>query len=268
MGYCQSHSSCFGNWNCNSLPGALYAGIACFSATACPKWFHSGLLHHQLSQDWLCLQLGLHSHCLCFSSLLCANWHHDGCQQNGMAASTAQLSTKLLYAQYEVLTNDWHRALRLKYYNLSRIKFINWWKTMWGKLEFNFSLSGKWNSRFCNGEFAVRQAPASLKPWIEVSGLSRLQIFTVSLFHRFSATGHSQWKQYLQFYWKLHMSLCFYSVIAEHRQTITVLSIYYRDMTYLESFWTKTWTIVTKSELDCLDYFSCWNKKFPNYLLK
>ena len=57
---------------------------------------------------------------------------------------------------------------------------------MWEKLEFNFSLSGKWNGRFCNGEFAVWQALASLKPWIEVPGLSRLQIFTVSLFHRFS----------------------------------------------------------------------------------
>ena len=42
---------------------------------------------------------------------------------------------------------------------------------MWEKLEFNFSLSGKWNGRFCNGELAVWQAPASLKPQIEVQDL-------------------------------------------------------------------------------------------------
>ena len=137
LGYCQSHSSCFGKCRLEhlelQLPPRHFVIWHCLFFSHCmpkliPQWTTVSP-----AVTRLCLQLGLHSHSLCFGSLLCANWHHDGCQQNGMAASTAQLSTKSRCAQYEVLTNDWHRALRLKYYNISRIKVYKRMKNNVGK---------------------------------------------------------------------------------------------------------------------------------------
>ena len=87
-------------------------------------------------------------------------------------------------------------------------------------------------TEFCSCDFAVWEAPASLKLCIEVILCTELKQGYCKILESVPAV-------FVKLSWNFHLSLSGCSALAGNRQYITGLSTYYRDMTCFDGLYRK-----------------------------
>ena len=106
-------------------------------------------------------------------------------------------------------------------------------------------------TEFCSCDFAVWEAPASLKLCIEVILCTELKQSYCEFFWNFFESVPAV---FAKLSWNFRPSLSVCSSLAGNRQYITYLSIYYLDMTYFDGLYLK------KSRFACSNWYFIWAK--------